>query len=152
MPRILSCANITAPFTASFLPRNRRFVCPGENHTFNCKGVGSTINVFAPKQIPENFPLTFTRGDEIGSVQKYESIVTRLISTDRPFMEVNISVLDPTMNTTIYCTINSNESSSTSSYLVMLSGMMLYDYPQLHIIIFSRLSVLVCLFVSVLHL
>ncbi len=97
---------------SSLQATNRMYVCPGENVTFVCSGVGDVINLYAPPYISFNLPLTYVRGlDAPGTIFVLPPIETNLTSTDSSLMVANGLVLNSSsLEFSIHCKMGSENS------------------------------------------
>ncbi len=59
---------------------------------YECIGPGSEIDVYAPPYINSSSPLSFVRGDGIGSGLFAGPITINLISTEPPYMVARLQV------------------------------------------------------------
>ncbi len=93
---------------SSLQSTNRMYVCPGEIVTYVCSGDGNTIRLSAPPYIPLNVPLTYARGDNLGTGNLLNGIATNLISTTLPIMEADLIVQNSSLlEFSVHCTVSS---------------------------------------------
>ncbi len=94
---------------SSLQSTNRMYVCPGEIVTYLCSGSGNTIRLTAPPYVPLDNPLSYGRGDTLGSGQLGIGggpIVSNLISTDSPLMVADLIVQNSSLpEFSVNCTV-----------------------------------------------
>ena len=91
---------------SSLQSTNRMYVCPEEIVTYVCIGVGSQIRLSAPPYVSLSAPLSYARGDALGSGHFLNSIATNLISTTSPLMEADLIVQNSSLpEFSVRCTV-----------------------------------------------
>ncbi len=107
---------------SSLQATNRMYVCPGEIVTYVCSGVGNEIRLSAPPHIPLNAPVSYVRGDTLGTGNLRGLIVLNLISTDSPLMVVDLIVQNVLLlEFSVHCTVLSPSDEAVAQH--KLSGM-----------------------------
>ncbi len=92
---------------SSLQATNRMYVCPGEIVTYVCSGVGNEIRLSAPPHIPFDTPVSYGRGDNLGTGNlRAGPIASNLISTSSPSMVADLIVQNSSLlEFSVRCTV-----------------------------------------------
>ncbi len=94
-------------FSCSLRATGQRYVCPGETVTYVCSGTGDVIDLYTPPNITSDSPLSFARGNVIGSGLTQDPIIAHLISTDSAKMMASVIVVNSLSDHIIMCEVHS---------------------------------------------